>query len=125
MNTPIMKAYEIFYFAPKDMKIDHVYIAESSIDAIKQFVIANKGKYNVFCALEVGLWQQFLERGDKHLKKTVYETTCTNCESVLEFEEHEAKCSTNRNELYFEVKCPVCDKTTCADDSKKREVVYK
>ena len=125
MNTPIMKAYEIFYFAPKDMKIDDVYIAESSIDAIKQFVIANKGKYNVFCALEVGLWQQFLERGDKHLKKTVYETTCTNCESVLEFEEHEAKCSTNRNELYFEVKCPVCDKTTCADDSKKREVVYK
>ena len=28
---------------------------ESSVDAIKQFVIANKGKYNVFCALEVGL----------------------------------------------------------------------
>ena len=55
MNTPIMKAYEIFYFAPKDMKIDDVYIAESSVDAIKQFVIANKGKYNVFCALEVGL----------------------------------------------------------------------
>ena len=125
MNTPIMKAYEIFYFAPKDMKIDDVYIAESSVDAIKKFVIANKGKYNVFCALEVGLWQQFLERGDKHLKQTVYETTCTNCESVLEFEEHEAKCSTNRNELYFEVKCPVCDKTTYADDSKKREVIYK
>ena len=56
MNTPIMKAYEIFYFAPKDMKIDDVYIAESSIDAIKQFVIANKGKYNVFCALEVELF---------------------------------------------------------------------
>lgn len=73
MNTPIMKVYEIFYFAPKDMKIDDVYIAESSVDAIKKFVIANKGKYNVFCALEVGLWQQFLERGDKHLKKTVYE----------------------------------------------------
>ena len=109
MNTPIMKAYEIFYFAPKDMKIDDVYIAESSVDAIKKFVITNKGKYNVFCALEVGLWQ----------------TTCTNCESVLEFEEHEAKCSTNRNELYFEVKCPVCDKTTYADDSKKREVIYK
>ena len=65
-----------------------------------------------------------LKRGDKHLKKTVYETTCTNCESVLEFEEHEAKCSTNRNELYFEVECPVCDKTTYADDSKKREVIY-
>lgn len=55
MNTPIMKAYEIFYFAPKDMKIDDVYIAESSVDAIKKFVIANKGKYNVFCALEVEL----------------------------------------------------------------------
>ena len=53
MNTPIMKVYEIFYFAPKDMKIDDVYIAESSVDAIKKFVIANKGKYNVFCALEV------------------------------------------------------------------------
>lgn len=51
-----MKAYEIFYFAPKDMKIDDVYIAESSVDAIKKFVIANKGKYNVFCALEVGLF---------------------------------------------------------------------
>ena len=25
MNTPIMKAYEIFYFAPKDMKIDDIY----------------------------------------------------------------------------------------------------
>ena len=49
-----------------------------------------------------------MTRGDKHLKKTVYETTCTNCESVLEFEEHEANCSANRNELYFEVKCPVC-----------------
>ena len=56
MNTPIMKVYEIFYFAPKDVKIDDVYIAESSIDAIKQFIIANKGKYNVFCASEVELF---------------------------------------------------------------------
>ena len=55
MNISIMKAYEIFYFPPKDMKIDDVYIAESSVDAIKKFVITNKGKYNVFCALEVEL----------------------------------------------------------------------
>ena len=53
MNTPIMKAYQIFYFAPKAMKIDDVYIAESSVDAIKKFVIANKGKCNVFCALVI------------------------------------------------------------------------
>ena len=55
MNTPIMKAYQIFYFAPEDIQVDDVYIAESSIDAIKKFIIANKGKYNVFCALEVEL----------------------------------------------------------------------
>lgn len=48
-----MKVYQIFYFAPKDVKIDDVYIAESSIEAIKKFVIANKGKYNVLCALEM------------------------------------------------------------------------
>ena len=33
-----------------------VYIAESSVNTIKKFVIANKGKYNVLCALKVGLF---------------------------------------------------------------------
>lgn len=64
-----------------------------------------------------------LKRGDKHLKKTVYETTCYNCDSVIEFEEHEVKCSTHRNELCFQFKCPVCNKAIYTDDSKKKEVV--
>ena len=50
----IMKAYRIYYYAPVEViGLRDVFIAESSIKAIKDFVIENKGKYNVALALEI------------------------------------------------------------------------
>lgn len=52
-----------------------------------------------------------LKRGDKNLKKTMYRANCCNCDSVLEFEEHEVKCLTYCDGLFcdFELECPVCN----------------
>lgn len=43
-----MRAYHIYYYAPPDTpQLDDVWIAESSVEAIKKFIICYKGKYNV------------------------------------------------------------------------------
>ena len=42
-----MKAFEIFYYAPHDVDVDAVIIAETKLEAAKKFIIENKGKYNV------------------------------------------------------------------------------
>ena len=42
-----MMAYRIFYYAPADVQVDDVFIANSSIEAMKKFVVETKGKYNV------------------------------------------------------------------------------
>lgn len=50
----IMKAYRIYYFAPVEVVgIRDVFIAESKLSAIKDFIIENKGRYNVAFALEM------------------------------------------------------------------------
>ena len=50
----LMRAYRIFYYAPEDVNdIRDVFIAESKVKAIKDFIIENKGKYNVAFALEM------------------------------------------------------------------------
>ena len=44
----IMRAYRIYYYAPLGVnELRDVFIAESKIKAIKDFIIENKGKYNV------------------------------------------------------------------------------
>ena len=49
-----MKAYKIYYYAPVEVTgIRGVFIAESKIKAMKDFIIENKGKYNVAFALEI------------------------------------------------------------------------
>ena len=42
-----MKAFEIFYYAPCDVVVDDVFIAETKLEAAKNFIIKNKGRYNV------------------------------------------------------------------------------
>ena len=42
-----MKAFKIFYYAPHEVDVDDVVIAETKLDAAKKFIIENKGKYNV------------------------------------------------------------------------------
>ena len=42
-----MKAFEIFYYAPHDVDVDDVIIAETKLEAARKFIIENKGKYNV------------------------------------------------------------------------------
>ena len=42
-----MKAYEIFYYAPTDVEVDDVFVAETKLQAAKKFIIENKGRYNV------------------------------------------------------------------------------
>ena len=42
-----MKAYKIFYYAPADVEVDDVFIAETKLQAAKKFIIENKGRYNV------------------------------------------------------------------------------
>lgn len=50
----IMRAYRIYYYAPLEVNgLRDVFIAESKIKAIKDFIIENKGKYNVAFALEI------------------------------------------------------------------------
>ena len=50
----IMRAYRIFYYAPSGVNdLRDIFIAESKAKAIKDFIIENKGKYNVAFALEV------------------------------------------------------------------------
>ena len=48
-----MLAYRIFYYAPADVQVDDVVIANSSIEAIKKFVMKTKGKYNVAFATPI------------------------------------------------------------------------
>lgn len=48
-----MKAYRIWYYAPHEVSVDDVEIAESSIAAIKKFIIRHKGQYNVAFATEI------------------------------------------------------------------------
>ena len=49
----IMRAYRIYYYAPVEVtELRDVFIAESKIKAMKDFIIENKGKYNVAFALE-------------------------------------------------------------------------
>ena len=50
MDNFIVNLRKLEYFCKnKGLTIEVNY----GVDAIKKFVIANKGKYNVFCALEV------------------------------------------------------------------------
>ena len=50
----IMRAYRIYYYAPVEVTgLRDVFIAESKIKAMKDFIIENKGKYNVAFALEI------------------------------------------------------------------------
>lgn len=42
-----MKAYKIFYYAPTDVGVDDIFIAETKLQAAKKFIIENKGMYNV------------------------------------------------------------------------------
>lgn len=42
-----MKAYEIFYYAPTDVGVDDIIIAETKLQAAKKFIVENKGRYNV------------------------------------------------------------------------------
>ena len=42
-----MKAYEIFYYAPADVEVDDIIIAETKLQAAKKFIVENKGRYNV------------------------------------------------------------------------------
>ena len=52
MDNFIVNLRKLEYFCKnKGLTIE----TNDGVDAIKKFVIANKGKYNVFCALEVGL----------------------------------------------------------------------
>lgn len=37
-----------------------------------------------------------------------YTTSCGKCHSVLEFQKHEAKVTTDRNETVYVLNCPVC-----------------
>lgn len=48
-----MMAYQIYYYAHSDTKVDDIYIANTSIEAIKKFVIDTKWKYNVAYAIPV------------------------------------------------------------------------
>lgn len=48
-----MKAYRIYYFAPCNLEVRDVFIATCKVEAIKQFIIENKGKYNVGWVEEV------------------------------------------------------------------------
>ena len=49
-----MKAYRIYYYAPANVTdLRDVFIAKSKIQAIKDFIIENNGKYCVAFALEV------------------------------------------------------------------------
>ena len=50
----IMRAYRIYYYAPVEVtELRDVFIAESKIKAMKDFIIENEGKYNVALALEI------------------------------------------------------------------------
>ena len=50
----IMRAYRIYYYAPIGVdNLRDVFIVENKLEAIKAFIIENKGKYNVAFALEV------------------------------------------------------------------------
>lgn len=42
-----MKAYKIFYYAPADVEVDDIIIAETKLQAAKKFIVENKGRYNV------------------------------------------------------------------------------
>lgn len=42
-----MKAYQIFYYAPADVAVDDIIIAETKLQAAKEFIVENKGRYNV------------------------------------------------------------------------------
>lgn len=42
-----MKAYRIFYYAPADVGVDDIIIAETKLQAAKKFIVENKGRYNV------------------------------------------------------------------------------
>lgn len=42
-----MKAYKIFYYAPTDVGVGDIFIAETKLQAAKKFIIENKGRYNV------------------------------------------------------------------------------
>ena len=42
-----MRAYRIYYFAPCTVKVRDVFIATSRAEAMKAFIIENKGKYNI------------------------------------------------------------------------------
>ena len=42
-----MKAFKVFYYAPKDVEVDDIFIAETKLQAAKKFIIENNGKYNV------------------------------------------------------------------------------
>ena len=41
-------------------------------------------------------------------KNITHQTQCRNCNSVLEFQENEAKIINDRNELCMVVNCPIC-----------------
>ena len=42
-----MKVYKIFYYAPADVGVDDIIIAETKLQAAKKFIVENKGRYNV------------------------------------------------------------------------------
>lgn len=42
-----MKAYRIFYYAPADVGVNDIIIAETKLQAAKKFIVENKGRYNV------------------------------------------------------------------------------
>lgn len=39
-----------------------------------------------------------------------YTATCSNCHSVLDFQEYEALVMSDRNETVYVLNCPVCNK---------------
>lgn len=42
-----MKAFKVFYYAPTDVEVDDIIIAETKLQAAKKFIVENKGRYNV------------------------------------------------------------------------------
>ena len=40
----------------------------------------------------------------------IYQSTCSNCRSELEFNKSDTHASTERNETFYSLTCPVCKK---------------
>lgn len=44
-----------------------------------------------------------------------YQTTCTRCDTIMEFKRHEGKLISNQFDSIIEVTCPVCLHNVCVN----------